>query len=82
MKTPVFVDREYQNQLLSMKSWVLVDRNAKQPGFYVEPLFPDRKTVTPFFKHSMGDGMDIQMKSSRRTFRELTLREESVWYSI
>jgi hypothetical protein len=26
MKTPVFVDRQYQNQLLSMKSWVLVDR--------------------------------------------------------
>jgi hypothetical protein len=26
MKTPVFVDGQYQNQLLSMKSWVLVDR--------------------------------------------------------
>jgi hypothetical protein len=40
-----------------MKSWVLVDRNAKQPGFYVELLFPDRKTVTPFFKHSMEGGV-------------------------
>ena len=50
-KTPVFVDRQYKNQLLSMKSWILVDRmlnnrnftlspeNSKQPEFYVEPIF-------------------------------------------
>jgi len=51
MKTPVFVDREYQNQLLSMKSWVLVDRNAKQPGFYVEPECSGlREFVVPLFR--------------------------------
>ena len=33
MKTPVFVDRQYQNQLLSMKSWVLVDRIQNNRDF-------------------------------------------------
>ena len=28
------------------------------------------------------DGLDIHTKSSRRTFRELILRVESVWNSI
>ena len=40
-KTPVFVDRQYQNQLLSMKSWILVDRmqnNRNYIEFYVEPV--------------------------------------------
>ena len=32
-KTPVFVDRQYKNQLLSMKSWVLVDRMQNNRNF-------------------------------------------------
>jgi hypothetical protein len=32
-KTPVFVDRQYQNQLLSMKSWILVDRMQNNRDF-------------------------------------------------
>ena len=36
-ETALFMDRSRHFILLSMKRWLLVDGNAKQSGFYVEP---------------------------------------------
>ena len=36
-ETALFMDRSRHFILLSMKRWLLVDGNAKQPGFSVEP---------------------------------------------
>ncbi len=36
-ETALFVDNSFHFKLLSMKRWLFVDRNAKQPRFSVDP---------------------------------------------
>ena len=38
-ETALFMDRSRHFILLSMKRWLLVDGNAKQPELFVEPVF-------------------------------------------
>jgi hypothetical protein len=42
-ETALFMDRSFHFKLLSIKRRLLVDGNAKQPTFFVEPYIPLNK---------------------------------------
>ena len=55
------MDRSLHLILLSMKRWLLVDRNVKQPGFYVEPQIGSPQAAGRRTKRKRGKPFDFPL---------------------